>query len=130
MDESLKAVYERLLKRLDEMPEEAIKRDRTVMLVLLPHHDFRKDFSLRAKEAFLDFGFAVDRTTAQQVSGDEFEMDLYAISPYAGRGKTINVVYMPSPDGLKPNQKKLLEDFKTSMIPCISAGQSNAIFEY
>lgn len=130
MDENHETIYQRLCERLEEMPEVALKREFSVILVLLPHHDYRKDFSARAKEVFLDFGYAIDRCSSSGLYGDEFELMPCALSAHAARGKAIHVVYMPSPEGLQPNQKKILSDFKEAFLPVIKANPNSEIYEY
>lgn len=131
MNENHEAAYRRLLERLDDMTEVALKRDYSIILVILPHHDFRKDFSAQTREAFLDFGFAVDRWTTTGVYGDEFEVNISAISTFAGRGKAIHIVYLPKPEGLSPQQVKDLEDWKKTHLPVLMMGGPNhETYEY
>jgi hypothetical protein len=108
--------YEELCALVKHMPEIALGKEIGAILVIVPHHEYRKQFSDVIRDAFTDFGYAVDRSTTTVVCGEEFCVYIQSISTSAGRGYHFHAAYIPTDDGFNTQQKNDLKRLRESMI--------------
>lgn len=122
--DSRESLFQRMCARVGELPEKAIAalqdgRRYYAVMVVVPHHDFRKKFSEFVRDAFLDAGFAVDKTNSSMVVGEEFAVWISTISHFAGKGRSLDAVYFPA-EGLTPSQASTMKSLRESLIPTIT----------
>lgn len=120
--------YERLLERVDEIVDFTPHFPNTS--VILPHSQFRMEFSRTIREAFSRAGFNVMCANSTFIGGKHFGIYLSAISRSALRGRTMDTLYVPLRDDLSSRQYSDYDYMMDGIRPVVMSARCGKIYIY
>jgi hypothetical protein len=119
---------ERLLARVDEIVDFTPYFPNTIVVV--PHSDFRGVVANALIDAYTKAGQYLKWARIGTVGNYDFLTQIFTVSTNALRGRTVDTLYMPPPDGLTKNQLHHYNEMMNSMYPVISSMRFSRLYVY
>lgn len=120
--------YDRLLERVDEIVDFTPHFPNTS--IVLPHGQFRMEFSHTIRKAFDRAGFNVMCANSTFIGGMQFGVYLSAISSSALRGRSMDTLYVPLRDDLSSRQYRDYDYMMESIFPVVKSSRCGKIYVY